>query len=214
VITKYHTWLGGRGLTTIDLIRHGETVWNREKRLQGHSDVFLSERGKEQAEKLAEYMKDISISVVYSSDLRRALDTAKAIAEVHALSVIPSKELRERNMGVWAGKTLDDIQKSYLDWEQVRISGGAYGIEETKKLSRRVLNELKRLVELHKGEHICVVSHGGCINSVLSEITQGKYGIGKSIIENTSITRLRFHETDGWKVEFANLTPHLKEEGK
>ncbi|SFI97789.1 histidine phosphatase family protein [Thermoflavimicrobium dichotomicum] len=201
-------------VTTVDLIRHGETIWNREKRFQGHTDIPLSEEGRKQAEGLAKYLVQERISAIYSSDLCRAFNTAQAIAQVHSLPVKTSVYLRERHMGDWAGLTLDEVQNRYPDWEEVMIHGGVYGIEETKQMARRVMFELERLVQKHRGEHICVVSHGGCIHAVLGEVTQGQHDRKDVRIENTSVTRLHFDEEDGWQIVFVNQMPHLLKKGR
>src|SRR5690606_446272 len=118
------------------------------------------------------------ISSIYASDLTRAMQTAQRIAETLSLTIVPMERIRERNMGEWTGLTFAEVKKKYPDWEKVRTHGGAYQIEKTEDMVKRVLYELEKLAKKHQGEHICVVSHGGCINGVLNQITQGEYGLG------------------------------------
>jgi broad specificity phosphatase PhoE len=198
-------------MTIIDLIRHGQTTWNREQRFQGHYDAPLSEEGHQQAKRLVKYaLENKSISSIYSSDLSRAMQTAQRIAEALKLTVVPMEQFRERNMGEWAGLTFAEVKEKYPDWEQVRIHGGAYQIEKTEDMVNRVLHELEKLATKHPGEHICVVSHGGCISAVLRRIAEGENLLGKFSIQNTSITRLKYDPANGWQVVFHNQITHLE----
>jgi 2,3-bisphosphoglycerate-dependent phosphoglycerate mutase len=198
--------------TQVYLIRHGETMWNRQKRIQGHRNIPLSQEGVRQAEKLAAAMKDTSLDAIYSSDLDRAVQTARFIAEGKGLSVTQIPELRERHFGQWEGCTLDEIQEQYpLQWREVWQKGGAYDIEPFEHTRNRMLNQVQQLVERHPGGTIAVVSHGGSINAVLDVLTEGEYGPGKHRLGNTSVTRLAYHPKRGWSVIQVNCTAHLTE---
>ncbi|SEM70188.1 histidine phosphatase family protein [Lihuaxuella thermophila] len=196
-------------MTYVCFIRHGETDWNKEIRFQGQTDIPLSETGVEQAKFLAEYLKDHTISAIYSSDLKRARQTAELIAAKHGLAVRATPEFRERSAGEWEGLTLSEIKEKYPDWEQIRFTGGAYGIEPVEQLKKRMLGGVEALVEKHQGEHIYIVAHGMCINAVLHVLTGGEYGIGKTRLHNTSMTRLSYEKEAGWKLLGINETPHL-----
>ena len=110
--------------TTIFLIRHGETVWNRESRMQGYRNVPLSDSGREQAAKLADYLKNETFHAIYSSDLSRAAETAQLVAEKHQMPVIVFPEFRERNCGEWEGLTHDEVSRKYPDWKEVTLKRG------------------------------------------------------------------------------------------
>ncbi|SHI45660.1 Histidine phosphatase superfamily (branch 1) [Desulfofundulus thermosubterraneus DSM 16057] len=97
----------------IYLVRHGETIWNAELRFQGHSDTALSPRGLEQARALARRLRGENFSAFYASDLQRALNTARILAEPHGLPVVPLKALREINFGAWEGLTVAEIKNRY-----------------------------------------------------------------------------------------------------
>jgi broad specificity phosphatase PhoE len=196
-------------ITYVCFIRHGETVWNKEERFQGQMDIPLSEAGVEQAKCLADYLKDQSISVIYSSDLKRARQTAELIAAKRGLTVQATPELRERSAGEWEGLTLSEIKEKYPDWEKVRLVGGVYGIEPIEELKKRMLGKVEALVEKHQGEHIYIVAHGMCINAVLHVLTDGEYGTGKTRLHNTSMTQLSYENEAGWKLLKINETPHL-----
>src|SRR5579862_1895349 len=100
-------------MTTILLARHGETDWNVERRWQGHADTPLNDTGRAQARSLGEELADEPIDAVFSSDLRRAHETARLVAEPRGLSVIAIPDLRERNFGSAEGLTTEEIQTRF-----------------------------------------------------------------------------------------------------
>src|SRR5438876_6792690 len=116
------------GVTTLILARHGETDWNRDGRCQGHADPPLNERGREQALELAELLADEPIEAVYSSDLRRAHETARIVADRKGLDVIVDPQLRERDVGHWSGLTAAEIEERFPDqirlWRQGAVAVG------------------------------------------------------------------------------------------
>lgn len=149
--------------TTILLVRHGETDWNRERRVQGHSDRPLNETGLAQAAALVEELADERIDAVYSSDLARALDTAGGIATARGLPVHPLSELREKNFGTWEGLTDTEIKARFPE-----ASAGPWGDAETsEELAERVLGALRSIASDHPGGRVLVVTHGGALRAVL-----------------------------------------------
>ena len=145
----------------IILARHGETDWNLERRWQGHSDRPLNDTGRQQAEALADDLADEPIAAVYASDLVRARETARIVAERLGLDVVTVPELRERRFGSWEG--LQDV-------EVERLFPGVHGPpdgEPRDEMTRRVLDSLERIAASNKGRTVLVVSHGGPIRAVL-----------------------------------------------
>ena len=102
-------------MTEILLARHGETDWNSGRRVQGHTDIPLNAAGVEQARALAEQLAGEPLTAVFSSDLSRALDTARAVAAVHGLEVTVDPRLREKNFGTWEGLTDVEIAERFPD---------------------------------------------------------------------------------------------------
>src|SRR3954471_7990952 len=100
-------------MTTILLARHGETDWNLQRRVQGHSDTPLNETGRAQALALAETLDGAELDAIYASDLERAYDTAQFVAQRKGLPVTPLPELRERNFGTWEGLTDSEILERF-----------------------------------------------------------------------------------------------------
>src|SRR3989304_1172792 len=100
-------------MTQLILVRHGETVWNREKRMQGHTDTVLSETGRQQAAALGRRLSTPAFAALYSSDLLRAWDTAGALAQKTGRGIVTDSGLRERRFGIFEGLTRDEIRESY-----------------------------------------------------------------------------------------------------
>lgn len=145
------------------LVRHGETDWNAQERAQGQIDVPLNERGRAQARRVAEELKDVPVGAVYSSDLRRAADTAAEIAAVHGLEVRLDPDLREIHQGEWQGLTNSEIAARWPDLWERRFSARRPGGECPREVLERALGALARVASAHPGEHVVVVSHGATI---------------------------------------------------
>jgi broad specificity phosphatase PhoE len=155
-------------MTTLLLVRHGETDWNRDGRWQGGSDTSLNDLGREQAQALAEQL-DGSIDVVYSSDLARARETAEIVAAELGLEVRVDPRLRERSFGSWEGLTTSEIEDRFADshrrWRE-GVCAGADDAETFEDFSARVNDFLADVLRLHPGENVLVISHGGSIRVI------------------------------------------------
>ncbi len=158
-------------MTRVLLVRHGETVWNHVSRYQGHTDIELSETGREQARLLSKKMASEKVDAVYSSDLKRAYETASILAAPHHLQVQTTKNLREINFGAWEGLTYQEIMDKYHDlaakWykypAQVRIPSG----ETFAELKERSYHAILELAQRHDPGSIIVVAHGGAIRAII-----------------------------------------------
>jgi probable phosphoglycerate mutase len=190
--------------TILYLIRHGETDWNQLRRFQGHSDIHLNETGVRQAEKMAARFADEPIHAVYASDLSRARETARRIAERAGLSVATLPTLRERCYGEWEGLTYDEIHERFQNRDEASC-----GIETFEDMQQRAVSVLRELAESHRGQTIVVVSHGGFINSFLHYVTNGEQGTGVTRIDNTGVSVFRYGD-NGWEVLRVNDTEHLE----
>jgi broad specificity phosphatase PhoE len=150
-------------VTRILLVRHGETDWNLNRRLQGHADRPLNETGREQAHGLAADLAEEQLEAVYSSDLSRASETARIVADARGLDVTMLPELRERHFGTWEGLTDEEIHERFPE-----AADGVLGDGESRdQLDRRVLGALSRIAEEHPNGTVLVVSHGGPLRAVL-----------------------------------------------
>jgi broad specificity phosphatase PhoE len=154
--------------TTILLVRHGETDWNRERRFQGHADTPLNEAGRRQAGELAERLRDEGLTAVYTSPLRRAAETADIVAEHLGLEAEELEALREIDVGDWQGLTVDDVRERFPGrLEDAGHSGWPNG-ETYDQLSARVLPALVGLEQRHHGDRVLGVTHAGPIRAALA----------------------------------------------
>ncbi|MBN1765208.1 MAG: histidine phosphatase family protein [Sedimentisphaerales bacterium] len=155
--------------TTVIAVRHGETLWNRENRMQGQLDSPLTDKGIKQALAMAEALNGDTISALYTSDLPRAIQTARIIAERLGLNIHTDKRLRERNLGILEGLTLDDIQQQHPKiYESYTSHDPDYIIphgESTRQRFERGIRCVEELAARHPGEKILIITHGGILNS-------------------------------------------------
>lgn len=168
--SSFTTRLGEETITRILLVRHGATEWNIHKRAQGHADIDLAEEGRKQAIHAANELAHLDIAAVYSSDLRRAYDTAKVIAETHGLEVMVDADFREIDQGEWEGLTVDEIRAGWPDlWGPARHYTPRPGGETPQQVRDRALKAIQRIVEAHPDQTVVVVSHGGTIRWISAE---------------------------------------------
>jgi len=157
--------------TRIIAVRHGETAWNVDSRIQGQLDVGLNDNGRWQARRVGEALAAEPISAVYSSDLGRAHQTAQTIAEAAGIDVVPTEGLRERGFGLFEGKTFDEIHQTWPEHAQnwrrrIPEWKPPEGGESLLELRERVTRTLTELAARHPGEQIVVVAHGGVLDAL------------------------------------------------
>lgn len=157
-------------MTTIVLARHGETRWNRDSRFQGHADPPLTALGRAQARALAASLAGERLDAVYSSPLRRALETAEIVAQRLALEVQPVEDLREVDVGSWQGLTRAEVAERFPEefarW--LAFGAGWSDGESYEQLGERVSAALLALGERHAGGAVLAVTHGGPMRSALA----------------------------------------------
>jgi probable phosphoglycerate mutase len=153
--------------THVLLIRHGQSEGNAERRFGGHTATPLSARGRRQAQALAQALKDDSLTAIYSSDLARAVETARPLATAIGLEINTTVAFRERSVGVMEGLTFEDAAQRHpeeyaallrRDFEHVLRGGESY-----RQLLDRAQNKLDEVIEQHPGGRIAVFSHTGTI---------------------------------------------------
>jgi 2,3-bisphosphoglycerate-dependent phosphoglycerate mutase len=154
--------------TRITAIRHGETAWNVDNRIQGQLDIGLNAKGQWQAERAGEVLASADIDTIYSSDLWRAYGTALAVAKPHGLNVLTDEGLRERGFGEFQGKTFTEIEKQYPEqavlWTKRVPDFSPSGGESLLQFRERVMQCVQALAEQNIGKHIVMVSHGGVMD--------------------------------------------------
>lgn len=146
------------------LVRHGETLWNARRRVQGGAfDIELSETGREQAKKVAGALKGEKIAAIYSSPLKRALDTARCIAREHGLEVVLEHDLREIEAGRAEGLAIEELERLFPEfWEDWRKGKGSIrwpGGESLEELTTRVWGVVERIKNRHPEETVVIVAH-------------------------------------------------------
>ena len=154
-------------MTELILIRHGETAWNRERRMQGQTDTPLSDIGRAQAQAVGERLARYPFAALYSSDLSRAWDTAAAIARASGHEIRREPALRERTFGVFEGLTYDEMAQRHPELHArfaARDAGYAdYAVpggESPRQFFTRSLACLENIAAAHAGESVVVVTHG------------------------------------------------------
>ena len=155
-------------MTTVYLARHAESDWNLENRFQGSTDRPLTERGREQARTLAGELAEIPLDAVYTSPLRRALETARIVAATQGLSPVALAELSEIDVGSWAGLSRGEVESRFPEAFRRWVNGGEGWDdgESYASMSARVLVAIRRVAAEHPDGIVLVVSHGGPIRAV------------------------------------------------
>lgn len=181
--------------TRVILIRHGETTWNRAARIQGHTDIPLSELGLAQAERLAETLADEPLAAIYASDLSRARQTAEAVAHRQGLPVRIDVGLRERAFGRFEGLSWDEIAQNHPEdsarWRKREPDFQVGGGESLVTFSARCLAAAGRAVAAHPGQSIALVAHGGVLDCLYRAATRTALDAPRSWqLGNATINRL------------------------
>jgi len=155
-------------VTRIIAIRHGETAWNVDTRIQGQLDVPLNDTGRWQAGRLAEALSGEPIDAIYASDLLRAFETASSVAQACGRAVVTDQGLREREFGIFQGKTFAEIEATWPDqarrWRQRDPEFAPEGGESLLQFRARVLDAAARLAEGQTGRQMALVAHGGVMD--------------------------------------------------
>ena len=181
--------------TRILAIRHGETLWNVDSRIQGHLNIGLNDTGRWQAERLGVALKDETIAAIYASDLSRAHDTALAVSRRTGVPVQAEPGLRERSFGEFEGRTFAEIETELPEqakrWRQRDPSFTPAGGESLLMLEARVLSVAARLAAQHPGEQIALFAHGGVMDILYRAATRLDLQAARTwALGNTAINRL------------------------
>lgn len=195
------------------MVRHGESTWNREQRIQGQLDPALTDRGLVQAAEVAERLSGHEVVALYTSDLTRARQTAQPIAEQVGCEPIVVSWLREIGLGAWEGKTSGELMDEYPElwraWAREPSWNLVPGGEGATAFERRVGQAVQELFSRHPEGDILCVTHGGVIQVALGTVVgRASDGIFPFLIENCSLTVLE-RITRGMVITAVNDTCHL-----
>ena len=183
--------------TRIVAIRHGETAWNVEARLQGQLDIPLNAVGRRQAATLADALRDEGLAAVFASDLGRAWDTAGALAGPLGLPLVAERDLRERGFGTLEGLTRQQIDRDLpalaRRWHSREPDFAPAGAESLRLFQARCLAAVERLAAAHAGQAIALVSHGGVLDCLYRAATRVALDAPRSWpLGNAAINRLLY----------------------
>lgn len=201
--------------TVIYLVRHGECEGNADNRLRGRVDFPLNETGRLQAKAVAKALCCERLEYVYSSPLKRALETAEFIAAPHGLSVISREGFNNMRLGVWENRKKDELEKEFPEmwklWLTNPESLNIEGAETSDNVQARAFAALNGIVNSHRGARIAVVSHRG----VLKPLIAAALGIAKPYmwrihLDNASCSCLTYTQERGYTLIKSNSVEHLQ----
>ena len=203
-------------VTRVLAIRHGETAWNVDTRIQGQLDIPLNDTGRWQAHRLALAVADEGIDAVYSSDLLRAWQTAQAVSAGSGRAVLADTGLRERGFGIFEGLTFAEIARRWpeqsLRWRRRDPTFGAPGGEVLNDFHARCVAAVTRLASAHPGQTIAVVAHGGVMDSLYRAASRVALDAPRSwALGNASINRL-LYTPQGFTLIGWSDTYHLEDD--
>jgi probable phosphoglycerate mutase len=203
-------------VTRILAVRHGETAWNRDARIQGHTDIALNAHGRWQARQLAQALRDEPIAACYASDLSRARETAQAVADRHGHAVHTHIGLRERGFGAFEGQTWSELEAAWpvqtQAWRKRVPDFAPPGGESLLQLQARVVAAVSELAARHPGEQVLMVAHGGVLDILYRTATRLDLQAPRSwTLTNTAVNRLLWSPEGLSLVGWADTT-HLQED--
>lgn len=203
-------------MTRFCFVRHGETPWNTERRLQGQRDIPLNDTGECQAKAAGRWLASRGgIDALYSSDLQRAWTTATHIGAALGLVAQPEPGVRERRYGAFEGLTYDEAKQQYpADYARMEAREPAFPIpgggESLVQFHERVTTALGRLVAAHPGQTVVVVLHGGVLD-IINRFVRGNplHTPRDFLIPNAGLNWIQ-HGGGQWAIEAWGETPHLQ----
>jgi 2,3-bisphosphoglycerate-dependent phosphoglycerate mutase len=203
-------------VTRVIAIRHGETAWNVDTRIQGQLDIPLNDVGRWQASRLGRAVADEGISAVYASDLARACETARAVADSTGCDLITDTGLRERHFGAFEGFTWKEIEERWPEaserWRKRDLSFAPEGGESLPVFYERCVGTASRLAAAHAGQTIALVAHGGVMDCLYRAASRIDLQAPRSWqLGNASINRV-LYTPEGFMLVGWSDTFHLDDE--
>ncbi len=201
-------------MTSIYLVRHGQTAWNKEEIFRGRTDIPLDESGLKQADLVGQYFKGMEIHAIYSSPLSRALQTAQKIAQFHNLKVQPLQGIIDMSFGKWQGRPHQEIRENdketYRQWRDephlVRLPGGE-GLDDVRV---RAMASLEEVIRNHPGKTLVLVSHRVICKVLICAILGLDNSHFWQITQDTTAINLIQHRDGKYILSLMNETCHLK----
>lgn len=200
-------------VTRILAVRHGETAWNVDTRLQGQLDIALNPTGVQQAHRLAQALAGEGLDAIVSSDLARARDTARAVAERTGLPLVTDAGLRERHFGIYQGHTYAEVEQRWpaesARWRRREADFGPPEGETLQAFYDRVVATAARLARAHAGRSLLLVAHGGVLDCLYRAASRIALNAPRTWeLPNTGVNRL-LHTPEGFTLVGWGDTQHL-----
>ncbi len=201
--------------TRIIAVRHGETAWNADSRMQGHLDIPLNATGRWQAQRLAQALAGETLDAIYASDLSRAFDTAQAVAALSGHAVTADAGLRERAFGSFEGQTYTGIEVRWPEegarWRARDVDFAPQGGESLRQFHARCVGAASRLAAAHPGGTVLLVAHGGVLDCLYRAATRIELDVIRTWqLGNASINRL-LYSGEGFSLVGWSDTRHLED---
>lgn len=204
-------------MTKIYLTRHGETLWNIQKRMQGWNDSPLTQKGIIQAKLLEKRLSNIEFSAIYTSPLGRAKATATIIKGTRNIPMIESEKLKEINLGLWEGLSAEEIEnidkdQQYNFWNKPQLYKPNTG-ETFQDVNKRTMEFVMEAIETHKDTNILIVTHAVAVKSIMSYFEDrplDKFW-DSPFIQQTSLSIIE-EENGHYKITAYADTEHINEE--
>jgi broad specificity phosphatase PhoE len=201
-------------LARIILVRHGQTGWNKQEKFRGWVDIDLDDTGRRQAKAAASRVSQWNVTSIYSSPLKRALTTARALADIAGLEVVPADGITDMNFGVWQGMSIADVEKRYPEqfdqWchrpERLEIPDG----ETLEGVRKRAVATIEELAAKHEGETIAVVTHRVVCRVLLCHLLGLDNSHFWQIEQDTTAINIFDMEESRITVHLINDTCHLR----
>jgi len=201
-------------MTSIYLVRHGQTAWNKEEIFRGRTDIPLDETGLKQAELVGQYFRGMEIQAIYSSSLSRAWQTAQKVAQFHDIKVQPLQGIIDMSFGNWEGRPHQEIRKSdsktYRQWVEtphlVRLPGGE-GLDDVRV---RAMAALEEVIRKNPGKTLVLVSHRVVCKVLICAILDLDNSHFWQITQDTTAINLIQHRNGKFILSLMNETCHLK----
>ncbi|WP_343009684.1 histidine phosphatase family protein [Clostridium celatum] len=198
--------------TIIYLTRHGQTLWNIEKRLQGRGNSPLTEDGIERAKELRDRIKGMNIDVIYSSPIERALNTANIIKGDKNIEVITDDGLMEMCFGDYEGRRTDEVMKENPSWDIGLIMKGntilsAPNGENLAEVRDRVSKTMDRIIEENRGKTILIVAHGITLKALMYYFKDDE--VNDEVVGQATLTKINIDENNNFYIEYKNDNSHF-----
>ena len=201
-------------MTRLCVVRHGETAWNAEHRVQGQLDVPLNAIGQAQAQAAAKVLSLEKFDAIYSSDLSRARQTAQPTANLLSLNILLEKDLRERHYGIFERRTYAEVKarypEDYARFEARELDYAFQTGESLKDFSARSIAVISRIAKAHEGQSILVFTHGGVLDKLYRFVTGLPLSAHREFgIPNAGLNRIEL-TASGWQIRSWADVAHLE----